>query len=137
MSDKVRWGIVSTADIGMAKVTPAIQRAANGEVVAIASRDADRAAAAAAQLGIAASYGSYEELVADQETVTRRVIDYLGLDWDDSCLKHYENRRAVHNLSSRQVRRPVYASSVGRWKNYEKHLQPLTNVLAKLNGESP
>jgi tetratricopeptide (TPR) repeat protein len=79
----------------------------------------------------------YEELVADQETVTRRVIDYLGLDWDDSCLKHYENRRAVHNLSSRQVRRPVYASSVGRWKNYEKHLQPLTNVLAKLNGESP
>jgi len=61
---KVRWGILSTADIGMAKVTPAIQQAANAEVVAIASRGEDRAAAAAAQLGIAHSYGSYEALLA-------------------------------------------------------------------------
>jgi predicted dehydrogenase len=61
---KVRFGILSTADIGMAKVTPAIQRASNCEVVAIASRDADRAATAAAELGIPASYGSYEELLA-------------------------------------------------------------------------
>jgi hypothetical protein len=72
----------------------------------------------------------YEELVADQETVVRGVIEYLGLDWDDRCLKHYENRRAVHNLSSRQVRRPVYASSVDRWKNYERHLQPLIRTLS-------
>jgi predicted dehydrogenase len=61
---KVRFGILSTADIGMAKVTPAIQRASNCEVVAIASRDADRAAAAAAELDIPTSYGSYEELLA-------------------------------------------------------------------------
>jgi predicted dehydrogenase len=65
--DRVRWGILSTADIGMRKVTPAIQRANACEVVAIASRDADRAAAAASQLGIAASYGSYEELLADDD----------------------------------------------------------------------
>jgi hypothetical protein len=71
----------------------------------------------------------YEELVANQETVTRGIIEYLGLEWDDRCLKHYENRRAVHNLSSRQVRMPVYASSVGRWKDYETHLQPLIDVL--------
>jgi tetratricopeptide (TPR) repeat protein len=71
----------------------------------------------------------YEELVANQETVTRGIIEYLGLEWDDRCLKHYENRRAVHNLSSRQVRKPVYSSSVGRWKNYEKHLQPLIELL--------
>ncbi len=64
---KVRWGILSTADIGMSKVTPAIQRAKNAEVVAIASRDADRAAAAAAQLGISTSYGSYESLLEAED----------------------------------------------------------------------
>ncbi len=61
---KVRWGILSTANIGMAKVTPAIQQAANCEVVAIASRRPDRARAAADQLGIRDAYGSYEELLA-------------------------------------------------------------------------
>ncbi len=60
----VRWGVLSTADIGMSKVAPAIQRAANAEVVAIASRDAARSEAAAAQLGIPASYPSYEALLA-------------------------------------------------------------------------
>ena len=63
----VRWGIISTADIGVTKVIPAIQRAENCEVVAIASRDAERAAAAARRLGIGASYGSYEELLAVDE----------------------------------------------------------------------
>lgn len=60
---KVRWGILSTADIGMAKVTPAIQKAENSEVGAIASRSPERAAEAAAQLGIPGSYGSYEALL--------------------------------------------------------------------------
>jgi len=60
----IRWGIVSTADIGMSKVTPAIQAAGNCDVVAIASRDAETAAAAASELGIPESYGSYEALLA-------------------------------------------------------------------------
>jgi predicted dehydrogenase len=64
---KVRWGILSTADIGMTKVTPAIMKSAHSEVVAIASRDGERARAAAGQLGIAKSYGSYEDLLADPE----------------------------------------------------------------------
>ncbi|MEN8113700.1 MAG: Gfo/Idh/MocA family oxidoreductase [Actinomycetota bacterium] len=59
----IRWGILSTADIGMTKVTPAIQRAANCDVVAIASRDFERASAAAAALGIDSAYGSYEGLL--------------------------------------------------------------------------
>ena len=68
MTDKkVRWGIISTANIGMKKVTPAIQKSAHSEVVAIASRDLDRAKVAAAQLGIPKAYGSYEELLADPE----------------------------------------------------------------------
>jgi len=64
---KVRWGILSTADIGMAKVTPGIQKSAHSEVVAIASRDLAKAEAAARQLGIAKAYGSYEELFADPD----------------------------------------------------------------------
>ncbi len=64
---RVRWGILSTADIGMSKVTPAIQRAENCEVVAIASRGNARAADAAAELGIPAAYGSYEDLLAANE----------------------------------------------------------------------
>ncbi len=62
--DRVRWGILSTAKIGMEHVTPAIQKAPNCEVVAIASRDHDRASAAADRLGIPTAYGSYEGLLA-------------------------------------------------------------------------
>ena len=63
----LRWGVISTADIGMGKVIPAIQRAERCEVVAIASRRLDRAAAAAARLGIPRAYGSYQELLASDE----------------------------------------------------------------------
>lgn len=64
---KVRWGIVSTADIGMRKVTPAMQRGRFMEVTAIASRDRTRADQAARQLGIPKAYGSYEALLADPD----------------------------------------------------------------------
>lgn len=63
----VRWGILSTADIGMSKVTPAIQRAPNCDVVAIASRDGQRAAEAAGRLGIPRSFGAYEELLSSDD----------------------------------------------------------------------
>ncbi len=64
---KLRWGILSTAKIGLDKVIPALQRCIDGEVVAIASRDAERAAQAARRLGIARAHGSYEALLADPE----------------------------------------------------------------------
>lgn len=64
---KVRWGIISTANIGMEKVIPAIQQSPHSEVVAIASRALDKARAAASQLGIPRAYASYEELFADPE----------------------------------------------------------------------
>ena len=63
---KVRWGVLSTADIGMEKVTPAIQQADNCEVVAIASRDLGKATAAAERLGIPTACGTYEDLLADE-----------------------------------------------------------------------
>lgn len=67
MTRKIRWGILSTANIGMQKVTPAIQKSASSEVVAIASRDLAKARAAADTLGIEKAYGSYEELFADPD----------------------------------------------------------------------
>ncbi len=63
----VKWGILSTANIGMKKVTPGIMKSNDIHVVAIASRDLKRAKAAAAELGITKAYGSYEELLADPE----------------------------------------------------------------------
>jgi predicted dehydrogenase len=64
---KIRWGILSTANIGMQKVTPGMLKSNELEVVAIASRNLKKAKAAAAELGIAKAYGSYEEMLADPE----------------------------------------------------------------------
>jgi hypothetical protein len=71
----------------------------------------------------------YEELVADQETQSRRLIDFLGLPWDPACLEFHKTRRTVTTASVWQVRQPMYSRSVGRWRNYEKHLRPLLDVL--------
>ena len=67
MADKVRWGIVSTANIGTAKVIPGIQKSKHSEGVAIASRELHKAKLAAQQLGIPKAYGSYEDLLADPD----------------------------------------------------------------------
>jgi tetratricopeptide (TPR) repeat protein len=72
----------------------------------------------------------YEKLVADQGGETRRMIDFLGLDWDDRCLQYYKNKRVAVTASSAQVQQPIYQGSVGRWKHYEKYLAPLKAVLA-------
>ena len=65
MPNKVRWGVLSTAAIGMKKVLPAMQKGDWVELSAIASRDLHTAEKAARALGIAKAYGSYEELLAD------------------------------------------------------------------------
>ena len=79
---------------------------------------------------------SYEELVSNQEEVSRRMVAFCGLDWDERCLSFHENPRPVHTRSTLQVRRPIYTSSVGRWKRYEKHLQPLREALTAPEGEA-
>jgi hypothetical protein len=71
----------------------------------------------------------YEELVADQETISKQMIDYLGLEWDEKCLDFHNNDRNVMTPSNIQVRQPMYASSISRWKRYEKNLQPLITAL--------
>ena len=73
----------------------------------------------------------YEELVADAEGVGKRMIDYLGLDWDARCLAFHKNPRAVMSPSNMQVRRPMYSTSIGRWKPYARHIGPLVDVLGR------
>ena len=72
----------------------------------------------------------YEEVVADQEGMTRRLLEFCDLEWNDRCLAFHENERSVHTASYAQVRKPIYQSSVGRFKRYEKHLGPLKDALA-------
>lgn len=71
----------------------------------------------------------YEELVSDQETMTRRLIEFCGLDWDEQCLAFHKNKRSVNTISYDQVRQPIYAKSVARWRHYEQQLEPLRRVL--------
>lgn len=71
----------------------------------------------------------YEEMIGDQERVTRGLIDFAGLEWDDACLSFHESERTVMTLSYDQVTRPIYRDSVARWKRYEKHLGPLLEAL--------
>jgi tetratricopeptide (TPR) repeat protein len=74
---------------------------------------------------------SYEELVGDVEGETRRLLEYCGLPWDDACLKFYDSPRAVRTASLAQVRKPIYAGSIGRWRHYAKELAPLREALSQ------
>jgi hypothetical protein len=71
----------------------------------------------------------YEDMVADQEKVSRSLVEYCGLAWDDACLKYYESQRVVNTYSYRQVRKPIYSNSINRWRNYEACLKPLQEAL--------
>ena len=72
---------------------------------------------------------SYEAMVSDFENQARRVVEYLGVPWDDRCLGFHDNRRVVRTASVAQVRKPIYRTSVARWKGYEKHLGELFEVV--------
>jgi Tfp pilus assembly protein PilF len=67
----------------------------------------------------------YETLVADFEQQARRLVAHLGLPWDERCLGFHAHQRVVKTASVAQVRRPLYRSSVARWKAFERHLGPL------------
>lgn len=70
----------------------------------------------------------YAELVADPETWSRRIIEFIGLPWDPRCLEFQQTKRAVATASHWQVRQKVYSSSVGRWRNYQKFIRPLLEL---------
>lgn len=73
----------------------------------------------------------YEALVSDQEAETRRLLQVCGLSWDARCLSFQDNAAPVATASSVQVRQPLYATSIGRWRRYGEALGPALRVLAE------
>ncbi|ACV27695.1 tetratricopeptide repeat-containing sulfotransferase family protein [Kangiella koreensis] len=71
----------------------------------------------------------YEDLVNNLEVTARSVIEFCGLDWEESCLDFHENKQPTATASASQVRQKVYSSSIGMWKNYRNELQPLISKL--------
>ena len=61
--------------------------------------------------------------------ISRELVAYCGLEWEDCCLAFHKNKRAVHTASAVQVRRPMYRRSIGRWQKYAAHLGPLREAL--------
>ncbi|MCP3902872.1 MAG: tetratricopeptide repeat protein [Planctomycetes bacterium] len=74
----------------------------------------------------------YADLVDGLEETSRGIVDFLGLPWDDRCLRYHESKRDVGTMSYDQVRRPIYRSALARYRHYEKHLGPLRDALGDL-----
>jgi len=72
---------------------------------------------------------SYEDLILNSKPAVQRLLDFLGLTWDDRCLAPHTNPCAVDTASQWQVRQPIYQSSINRWQHYEQHLAPAKNLL--------
>ena len=75
---------------------------------------------------------SYEELTENQESETRNLLAYVGLDWEDQCLEFHKTSRAVHTASAAQVRQEMYRGSSEEWRKYARHLKPMIELLGDL-----
>jgi tetratricopeptide (TPR) repeat protein len=71
----------------------------------------------------------YEDLVADQEAVIRKLVAFCDLEWDDRCLRFYEAERTTRTASFDQVRQPIYQASVNRWRHYDAWLGELKHAI--------
>jgi tetratricopeptide (TPR) repeat protein len=71
----------------------------------------------------------YEDMVSNTEPTARRMLNLLGLEWDDRCLTPHTNPFPVETASQWQVRQPIHRHSLGRWRHYEKHLAPVKEIL--------
>ncbi len=71
----------------------------------------------------------YESMVEDTETEVRRLLDFLGLPFEEACLRFHENERAVRTASSEQVRQPIFREGIDHWRHYEPWLGPLKTAL--------
>jgi tetratricopeptide (TPR) repeat protein len=79
----------------------------------------------------------YEDMVADTEAQVRALLAYCGLDFDERCLRFFENRRAVRTASSEQVRRPIYRDGVDQWRRFAPWLGPLEEALGPVLARYP
>ena len=80
-------------------------------------------------LGIGFLEIHYEDLVEDQETVTRQILEYIGAPWDAACLQHHKSTRVVKTASYEQVTRKIYRSSLHRYRNYRDNVQAIAPIL--------
>lgn len=71
----------------------------------------------------------YEDLIADPEATSKRIVDFCNLPWNERCLNFHDTTRQVRTASFWQVRQPVYATSIGRWCPFAHHLGPLFEML--------
>ena len=79
----------------------------------------------------------YEDMVSDTEAQVRALLDYCGLEFDERCLRFFENDRAVRTASSEQVRRPIYREGVDQWRHFEPWLDPLKQALGPVLDRYP
>jgi hypothetical protein len=73
----------------------------------------------------------YEKLVSDLEGQSRRLTEFLHLEWEPACLDFHLTERSVLTASAWQVRQPLYHRSIGRWRRYARHLGPLLELLSE------
>ena len=73
----------------------------------------------------------YETFIADAESESKKLIEYLSLDWNEACLQFYNSKRTVRTLSTAQVRRPIYKQSQQRWRNYSANIKPLMDIVGE------
>jgi tetratricopeptide (TPR) repeat protein len=73
----------------------------------------------------------YERLVTDTEPTIRRLLAHCGVDWEPGCAQFHRTERGIQTPSRWQVRQPVYRHAIGRWRNYEKHLGPLLELVGR------
>ena len=74
---------------------------------------------------------SYEDMIVNTEQTARKMLDFLGLEWDERCLAPHTNPCAVETASNWEVRQPIYNRSLERWRHYGKHLAPLLEALPR------
>jgi tetratricopeptide (TPR) repeat protein len=73
----------------------------------------------------------HEDVVEDLETQVRRILDFCGLDFEQSCVEYHKTERSIRTPSAEQVRQPIYRSGLEQWKNYEPWLEPLKEALGQ------
>lgn len=83
-------------------------------------------------LGIEMLDVQYEQTTAEPEPSIRRMLDHVGLPFDEACMSFHKSKKSVHTASVAQIRQPLYKTSANRWKNYEKHIGPLIEKLGHL-----
>ena len=84
------------------------------------------------EIGVPMFEMTYEELVADTDGMTRQLLEYIGVEYDENVKNFHKTERAVRTASVSQVRQPIYQTSKQKWKRFKKYLEPL---ISNLNAE--